>query len=106
MLLTACGGGVIQSPGELPAPPPGAAFVQIVCEPADADIYVDGKYQGRLDGYPRGVLRVLAGQRRVKLAKAGFYPQYAVVDASAQAIWLRTHLVASIDAPVTSRMAE
>lgn len=105
-LCAGCGGGVIQAPGELPTPPPGGAFLQIVCEPADADIYVDGKYQGRLDGYPRGVLRVLAGQRRVKLHKVGYYPQYAVVDAGQRATWLRTHLVASIDAPVTTRLSE
>ncbi|MGK0359203.1 MAG: hypothetical protein ACI9U2_001504 [Bradymonadia bacterium] len=104
--LMACGGGVIQSPGDLPTPPPGSAFVQIICEPADAEVYIDGKYHGRLDGYPRGVMRVLAGQRRVMLTKAGHYPQYAVVEASAQAIWLSTHLVASIDAPVTTRLAE
>ena len=97
---------MIQAPGELPAPPPGGAFVQIICDPPDADVYIDGKYQGRLDGYPRGVLRVLAGQRRVKLDKRGHYPQYAVVDAGPKAVWLRTHLVASVDAPVTTRLTE
>lgn len=105
LALAGCGGGVVQTVGALPPSPPGTGFVEIGCVPKDADIYIDGKYRGRLDGYPHGVLRVPEGQRRIKIAKAGFYPQYVVVDAGPEAVRFKTHLVPSIDAPVTTRLS-
>lgn len=100
-----CGGGVIQRADELPPPPPGAGFIEIRCAPKDVDVYIDGRYRGRLDGYAQSVIRVPAGLRRIKLARRGYYPQYFVVEASAEAVRFKTHLVPSIDAPVTTRLS-
>lgn len=105
-VLGCSGGGVIQTRGELPPPPPGTGFVQITCLPKTADIYVDGRYRGRLDGYPRGVLRLTAGQHRIKLAQRGFLPEYALVEVGDRARTVRTWLVPSIDAPPTHRLTE
>jgi hypothetical protein len=76
-----CGGGVIQKVGELPPPPPNQAFVQLTAEPADVDVYLDGRFAGRLDGYPDGVIRVSPGVRRVTLKRAGYYSAHAEVVA-------------------------
>lgn len=103
--LMGCGGGVIQRVDALPPAAPGTGFVEIQCEPKDADLYIDGKYRGRLDGYAHGVIRVPEGARRIKIAKAGFYPQYAYVQAGPEAVRFKTHLVPSIDAPVTTRLS-
>jgi hypothetical protein len=76
-----CGGGVIQKVGELPPPPPNQAFVQLTAEPADVDVYLDGRFAGRLDGYPDGVIRVSPGVRRVTLKRRGYYSAYAELEA-------------------------
>lgn len=80
--------------------------MKITCLPKTADIYVDGRYKGRLDGYPRGVLRLTAGQHRIKLAQRGYSPQYALVEVGPQASRIRTWLVPSVDAPPQHRLAE
>jgi hypothetical protein len=94
LLLAACGGdGVVQRRGELPPAPPDQGFVQIACRPAEVDIYVDGAFAGRLDGYPEGVLRLPRGQRRLELRRRDHYTFYRVVDVGAEGVRIDTHLV-------------
>ncbi len=92
-LLSGCGGGVIQRVDALPPAPPGEGYLQLECEPKEVDIYIDGAYRGRVTGYPRGVLRLSAGEHRVTLRKAGYYPQYTVVHLGGEALRLRTRLL-------------
>lgn len=93
LTLSGCGGGVIQRAGELPPPPPGVGFVQITCEPTDAELFVDDRYAGLLSGYAQGVVRLPEGRRRLKLVRKGFYAWYGEVVAGPQATTLTTHLV-------------
>ncbi len=93
LLLFGCGG-VVQRADELPPPPPGYGFLQIVCEPGDVDVFVDGRFSGRLDGYPEGVVRLPAGEHRVRLGKSGYYSWYGVVQAGPSAARVRARLVA------------
>ncbi len=92
--LAACGGdGVVQRRGELPPAPPDQGFVQITCDPADVDIYVDGAFAGRLDGYPEGVLRLPRGTRRLELRQRDRYPYYQVIEVGAEGVRVDTRLV-------------
>jgi hypothetical protein len=94
LALSACGGGaVVQGRGELPPAPPDEGFVRIHCDPAEADIYVDGAFHGRLDGYPEGVLRLPRGTHRLELRQRGHYSYYADIDAGPAPVEIETHLV-------------
>lgn len=97
VVLVACGGdGVIRKVGDLPPPPPGAGFVEIECEPATADLYVDGVYRGRLDGYRNGVVRMPEGQRRIALRKTGHYTWYGVIRVGQATARIETRLVPEV----------
>lgn len=88
-----CGGGVVQRAGELPPPPPGVGFVQIRCEPADVEVFVDDRYFGQLPGYVEGVVRLPVGRHRLKLGRKGFYAWYGEVEVGPAAVHIDTHLV-------------
>jgi hypothetical protein len=93
LLLTGCGGGVIQRVDALPPPPRGMGFVQIHAEPAALDIFVDDRYFGRVDRWQSGVVRLPAGAHRLSLQKTGYYPWYGQIVAGEQAATLNVRLV-------------
>lgn len=95
-LLTGCGGGVIQRADALPPPPPGQGFVQITCDPPTAEVFVDGRFHGQLDGYPHGVVRLTRGAHRIGLRKAGYYAWYGLVDAGPDAVKVQARLVPEV----------
>ncbi len=76
LLLLSCGGDVVQRVGAPPKPPQGKAFLKILCEPPQTEIYLDGAYRGRLDGYPEGFLSLDLGKHRLRLAAPGHEPAY------------------------------
>ena len=76
LLLSCSGGGVVQRVDAPPKPPPGKAFLKILCEPPEAEIYLDGAYHGRLDGYPAGMLSLSLGAHRLRLTAPGHEPAY------------------------------
>lgn len=84
---------MVQRADALPPPPPGLGFVQITSAPADVEIYVDGAFQGRLDGYPEGVIKLPTGRHRVSLRKRGYYAWHGEVVVGDDASAIRTHLV-------------
>ncbi len=97
LLVSACGGTrVVSGPGELPAPPPGVGFLRISVEPATAELLVDGRFMGQVDGYAEGVVRLPAGPHRVELRKRGFEAWYGLVATGETAVEVRTHLVAEV----------
>ncbi len=92
-----CGGdGVIRRVGDLPPPPPGAGFVEIECEPTTVDLYVDGVYRGRLDGYRNGVIRMPEGTRRIALRKAGHYSFYGTIEVGQATSRIATRLIPEV----------
>lgn len=93
-LCAGCGAdGVIQRADRLPPPPPGQGFIEIRCAPGDADVFVDDRYAGRLDGYRGGVIRLPEGRRRIALRKTGHYSWYGVFDLGPAGVQVRTRLV-------------
>ncbi len=97
LVTLGCGGdGVIRKVGDLPPPPPGAGFVEIKCDPPTADLYVDGVYRGRLDGYRNGVIRMPEGPRRVALRKNGHYAWYGTVTVGQATTVIETRLVPEV----------
>ncbi len=96
LVLLGCGGGVIQRVDALPPAPPGQGFVEISCEPADAEVYVDGRFFGRLDGYAQGVVRLPEGRRRLSLRKPGHYPWHGEVDVGPTPARVQTRLVPEV----------
>lgn len=93
LALLGCGGGVVTHADALPPPPPGQGFLQVVCDPPDAELFVDGHFHGRVDGYPEGVVRLTAGPHRIRLRKAGHYAWYARIEAGAEPSRVAAHLV-------------
>ncbi|MCA9561362.1 MAG: hypothetical protein KC583_22590 [Myxococcales bacterium] len=97
LLLVACGSQrVVSGQGELPPPPPGVGFVRVQVDPPDADLVVDGRYLGRVDGYARGVVRLPEGARRLELRKKGFEPWYGLVVVGPEAATIDTRLVPEV----------
>lgn len=92
-LLSACGGGVVQSVDAPPPPPPGLATLQIVAEPADVEVTIDDAFAGVLTGYRDGLIAVRPGPHRVRLGRAGCLTGYFEVDVPPTGGRLRTHLV-------------
>ncbi|MBU0552268.1 PEGA domain-containing protein [Myxococcota bacterium] len=82
--LIGCGDGVIQRIDDprdpLASPAPGRRL-RIEATPPDVDIYIDGVYHGRLDGYRQGTLPIPAAARRIQLSKPGFEGWYALIPA-------------------------
>lgn len=96
-LLSACGGdGVVRRVGDLPPPPPGLGFVEIACTPPTADLYVDGVYRGRVDGYRGGVVRMPEGTRRIALRKPGHYSYYGTFEVGQTTTKIATRLVPEV----------
>lgn len=93
LFTTACGGSLIQSTQEIPSPPENRGYLQIICQPQDAEIYVDGIFKGYLDGYIDGVLLLPAGHHRLSVQKYGYYSQYGEVDLGEEAVTLQWTLV-------------
>jgi hypothetical protein len=93
LLLTACGGGVVQSVDAPPPPPPGLATLQIIAEPADVEVTIDDAFAGVLTGYREGLIAVRPGPHRVRLGRAGCLSGYFEVDVPPTGGRLRTHLV-------------
>ncbi|MCA9537542.1 MAG: PEGA domain-containing protein [Myxococcales bacterium] len=96
LVASACGGGVVQRVGDLPPPPPDAGLIQIVCDPPDADVYIDGHYRGQLGGYREGVIRLPRGHRRLSLQKPGFYAWYGELDAADTTLRFEVRLVREV----------
>lgn len=97
LLLVGCGGTqVVSGQGELPPPPPGVGFVRLQVDPPDADLLVDGRYLGRVDGYAQGVVRLPEGQRRLELRRKGFEPWYGLVVVGPEAVTIDARLVAQV----------
>lgn len=97
LAMSACGGdGVIRRVDDLPPPPPGAGFVEFRVTPPTTDLYVDGVYRGRLDGYRDGVVRMPEGRHRIALRKNGHYAWYGTVDVGAVATTITTRLVPEV----------
>lgn len=97
LITLGCGGdGVVRRIGDLPPPPPGAGFVEIRCEPPTADLYVDGAYRGRLDGYRKGVVRMPEGRRRIALHKSGHYSFYGTFEVGQTAVRIETRLIPEV----------
>lgn len=92
-LLSACGGGVVQSVDAPPPPPPGLATLQIVAEPADVEVTIDDAFAGVLTGYRDGLIAVRPGSHRVRLGRAGCLTGYFEVEVPPTGGRLRTHLV-------------
>ncbi|MCB9540827.1 MAG: hypothetical protein H6703_00075 [Myxococcales bacterium] len=95
--LAGCGGdGVVRRVDDLPEPPPGAGYVEIKVQPPTADLYVDGVYRGRMDGYRDGVVRMPEGQRRIALRKNGHYSFYGTYDVGAATVRIEATLLPEV----------
>lgn len=97
-LLLGCGDGVIQridGPRDPLASPKPGRLIQVQATPKEVEVYVDGAYQGRLDGYRQGVLRLKPEARRIRLSKLGFEDWYGLIPAG-ERIRLTAELIRKI----------
>ncbi len=91
--LEACSGSLVQSTDSFPQPPEHRGYLQIRCQPYDAEIYIDGVFRGYLDGYVEGVLLVPEGHHRLTVQKPGYYAQHQEIDISEQELILNLALI-------------
>jgi hypothetical protein len=78
--LGGCAGATgLAGPGAPRAAKPG---LLIVCQPEDAEVYLDGTLRGRARDYDgrEGVLPLGMGEHRVELRAAGYEPRRITVD--------------------------
>ena len=92
LMLVGCDGTIrrVDSP---PPPPPGLGSVQIVSNIPDAEIYIDGRYQGILSGYREGFVGIERGLRRIEVRRAGYYTHYALVQIDESPVRIDVNLV-------------
>lgn len=86
LLLSGCGGGVIQridDPDRLPPAPPSRGFLKLPEGPATAQLYLDGRYIGRFGDYPRRTILLPHGQHQLKIVGKGIAPCYLTLSISA-----------------------
>ena len=82
LLVSGCGGGVIQSPNEPPPAPSGMTPLRFEVRPKHAIIYVDGTYRGEPSRYKDGWLLVAQGERRLEVRAKNYYSWYGAVKAT------------------------
>jgi len=51
------------------------AFLKVEVEPGHADVYIDGEYRGRVEGWVERMIPVPPGEHRVKLEADGYISQ-------------------------------
>ena len=100
-VLTGCGGGVIQSVDELPPPPPGKGFLEIRCETAGAELFVDDVFQGEVARYREGVVPLPVGSHRLTIKAAGFYTWYGQAEITTRPTRIDVILVARVGSEST-----
>lgn len=77
------GPGCASAPATQGASPPSSLLVLEV-EPREASVYIDGDYQGQVEGWSGGAIPVRAGARRVELRAPGHLTQRFDVDVAAR----------------------
>jgi hypothetical protein len=81
--LVACGDGVIQRIGQpmpMPQAPMKKAFLIFKVKPTFAKLYLNGKYMGKIDQYPKGAVLVDQQIYHVALMAEGHGNWYGEID--------------------------
>ena len=73
-LLVSCGSSVANNVKARPL-----AGLLVICEPADASIYVDDRYMGSVKGLSRKPLLLPPGDHRVEVRRDGFFAHFSEV---------------------------
>jgi PEGA domain-containing protein len=64
-----------------PAPRPAArGTLQVRCQPADAEVYVDDHFAGNCSVMQRRPLQHTVGPRRMEIRRPGFFTEYRTVN--------------------------
>ena len=79
MSFLGCGGGVVQRIDDPPPLPAAQRAIQISVVPADAEVFVNGRYMGTIDRYRDGWMAVPSKDCRIQVSQAGYYSWYAEV---------------------------
>ena len=48
-------------------------FLEIICEPPTAEVYIDDVYMGQVDGWQLGIIPIDTKSHRLVLKKEGYY---------------------------------
>lgn len=82
ILLSSCSGSVIQRIDEaptLPPPPKQKGYLALPPGPKETRIYLDHRYIGRYQDYPREMILLPVGAHLLRLSAKGFATVYAKV---------------------------
>jgi hypothetical protein len=94
-LLSGCGSSLIVGVDDIPAASPDQGWLKVTVRPKNAELHVDGRFFGTMDGYRDGLLRLPRGQHRVELKAPGHYAWYGQVTIDAEPVRVETELVTS-----------
>jgi hypothetical protein len=80
------------------APNVSRALIFFSIEPPDAEVFIDGAYQGRVDGWAHSTIPVEVGMRRVELRRAGYTPErFDISVASTEEVSISLSMVPELD---------
>lgn len=60
-------------------PPIARGTLQVRCQPADAEVYVDDHFAGGCAVLQRRALQQATGARRIEIRRQGYFTQYQIV---------------------------
>ena len=78
LTLTAIACGTKPGPDLKPRPQLGGLL--IICEPVQAQIFVDDKYMGTTKGLDKGPLMLSPGMHRIEIRHEGYFAHFAEVE--------------------------
>ena len=93
LFFQGCGAGVVIDTRRAPTPPKGMVSLRIIVEPADAEIYLDGRFMGTVDRYRDGWIAFEPSTKRLRLERLGFYTWYMLREPGDQSKAVRARLV-------------
>jgi hypothetical protein len=79
---------------------PSRGLLRLEVTPAEAEVFVDDQYQGRIAGWRQGTLPVKPGQRRVALTAPGYITQrFDLEIARGEEVTLQVQLEPELEEP-------
>ena len=93
--VSGCGSSLITGVDDIPPASPDQGWLKVTVRPKNAELHVDGRFFGTMDGYREGLLRLPRGQHRIELRAPNHYAWYGQVTIDAEPVRIETELVTS-----------